>query len=74
MNKYRVTFYEEVTSHVQYRLVRQAESADAAKEMVLAEYYKGLPPPEWEAHSDEVDNTEPLPNWTDVELIDEEAA
>lgn len=69
MNTYRVTFYEEVTSHVQYRLTRQAESEEAAKEMVLTEYY-GLRPLDWEPHSDEVDDAEPLHNWTVAELLE----
>jgi hypothetical protein len=32
------------------------ESEEAAKELVLDEYYQGLPPEDWQAHSDEIED------------------
>jgi len=56
MTKYKVSVFEKVVSIVEYRLVREADSEEAAKELVLDEYYQGLPPEDWQAHSDEIED------------------
>lgn len=56
MPKYKVSVFEKVVSIVEYRLVREADSEEAAKELVLDEYYQGLPPEDWHAHSDEIED------------------
>lgn len=58
MKAYKVTVYEQVTSIVEYALVRQADSEQAVREMVLDEYYNGMPPADWEARSDETEDCE----------------
>ena len=56
MPKYKVSVFEKVVSIVEYRLVREADSEEAAKELVLDEYYQGLPPEDWHTHSDEIED------------------
>jgi len=60
MNAYKVTVFEQVTSVVEYQLVRQADSAEAVRELVLDEYYNGMPPEDWEVRSDETEDCELL--------------
>ncbi len=58
MKAYKVTVYEQVTSIVEYQLVRQADSVEAVRELVLDEYYNGMPPEDWEVRSDETEDCE----------------
>lgn len=58
MKAYKVTVYEQVTSIVEYQLVRQADSEEAVRELVLDEYYNGMPPEDWEVRSDETEDCE----------------
>ena len=58
MTKYKVSVFEKVVSIVEYRLVREADSEEAVRELVLDEYYNGMPPEDWEVRSDETEDCE----------------
>lgn len=59
MNAYKVTVFEQVTSVVEYQLVRHADSVEDVRELVLDEYFNGMPD-DWEYRSDETEDCELL--------------